>query len=240
MGYKDVIKEIKIFADGAELIEVPKMIEKYGVRGFTTNPTLMRKAGIKNYEEFSRKMLSRAYPFPVSFEVFADTPLEMERQAKIINSWGENVYVKIPITNTKGIPTSRLIKKLGEERVKINVTAVFSKEQLNSLIEYINLSTPIIVSVFSGRIADAGYDPTEITRYATNLFKDFQNVEVLWASTREVYNIIQAKNSGCHIITVPNSIIKKAASTLEKNLEQFSLETIKMFKDDAEKWNHKI
>ncbi len=232
LSLDDILTKLKIFVDGADIESSRKMIDIYNVKGFTTNPTLMRKAGITDYEGFAREFVLYVNPLPVSLEVFADDSIEMERQAKTINSWGNNVYVKIPITNTGGISTSGLIKELNSEGIKINTTAVFTREQIDGLENCFDTDVPAIVSVFSGRIADAGVDPISNTSYAVDKFKEKPNVEILWASTREIYNVVQAINAGAHIITIPYSLLPKLKD-LGKNLTDFSRETVQMFRDDA-------
>jgi transaldolase len=221
--------EIKIYADGSDPEEMVSVIDT--VSGFTTNPTLMRKAGIVDYEAFARKVLRLIPNHPISFEVFADEIPEMERQAKRLASYGENVYVKIPITNTKGVSTGALISRLLSQGIKVNVTAVFTIGQIAEVCEHLYYSTPAILSIFAGRIADTGIDPKRTVKQALELVPS--NVEVLWASCREVYNIYEAEAVGCHIVTVPNNLIKKL-SLFGKSLEEFSVETVKMFYDDAQ------
>ncbi len=228
----NILTKLKVFVDGADIESSRKMIELYNVKGFTTNPSLMRKAGITNYEDFAKKFVLYVNPLPVSLEVFADDPIEMERQAKAINSWGKNIYVKIPITNTEAISMTPLISRLDKEGIKVNATAVFTKKQIDSLYNCFNCGVPSIVSIFAGRIADAGQDPSENIRYAVEKFRDKPNVEILWASTREVYNVVQASNAGAHIITIQNSLIPKLSS-IGKNLEEFSKDTVIQFRRDA-------
>ncbi len=232
MNLSEVSNRIKLFADGIDHSQVEEALERYNVKGFTTNPSLMKKLGVTNYEHFAKDFMSKVEGYPVSFEVFADDLGEMERQAEIISNWGENVYVKIPIMNTEGVSTSGLIKKLSDQGVKINTTAVFTEEQIDGLRDAYNKDVPSILSVFSGRIADAGVDPNEIVQYAVEKFKDKKNVEILWASTREVYNILEAINSKADIITAQSSILKKL-DKLGKNLTEFSQDTVKMFRNDA-------
>lgn len=219
---------MKIYADGSDPDEMVAAIET--VSGFTTNPTLMRKAGITDYESFAKDVISKIPSLPISFEVFADDLDGMESQAQKLASFGDNVYVKIPVTNTKGISTAPLISRLSGQGIKINVTAVFTCQQIDIICEALQYQTPAILSIFAGRIADTGRDPKEYIRYG--LHKAPQNVEVLWASCREVYNIVEAADVGCHIITVPNSILAKLKLT-NKDLTEYSLETVKMFYNDA-------
>jgi len=221
---------ISIYADSSdpnEMINVPNIIS-----GFTTNPTLMRKAGITDYEQFARQILQKIPNLPISFEVFADEMFEMELQALKLASFGDNVFVKIPITNTRGETTKNLIKRLLQQQIKVNVTAVFSINQIGDILPYMDSSTNAILSIFAGRIADTGTDPKPIIKEAINLATP--NVQILWASCREVYNIYEANNVGCDIITVSSDILKKYIAQ-HKDLEQYSLETVKMFHDDAQK-----
>jgi transaldolase len=228
----DVLKNIKIFADGAVTRQVPDLIAKYAVRGFTTNPTLMAKEGIRDYHAFAKELLSVVGGRPVSFEVFADDLDEMRRQALTLAGWGDNVYVKIPITNTRRESTAALVKTLNAEGVKLNVTAVFTPEQIAGLARSFDHGTPAVVSVFAGRIADAGIDPETIVRRALDQFAAQGHVEVLWASVREIFNVVSAAKVGCHIVTVPIAMLEKLNS-LGKDLSDFSLDTVKMFRSDA-------
>lgn len=222
----------KIFADGAEKAGMIEMYNNPIISGFTTNPTLMRKAGIKDYREFAIDILSVIKDKPISFEVFSDDFDEMEKQAKEIASWGENVNVKIPITNTKGASSVDLIAKLAKHGVKINVTAMMTLDQVISVLPSLNAGPGGYVSVFAGRIADTGIDPLPIMKEIMDVLSCFQNIELIWASPRELFNVVQANLISCHIITVTNDILKKL-STLGKNLDEFSLETVKMFYNDA-------
>jgi transaldolase len=228
------VPNIKIFGDGAVLEDVPKLIERYQVQGFTTNPTLMAKAGIKHYEGFAKKMLDVVHGLPVSLEVFADELPEMERQAKKLASWGDNVYVKVPITNTKRVPTYSIIRTLSEHGVKLNVTAVFTEKQIDGIVENLQKDAPAVISVFAGRIADVGQDPAPIIRHAKKAAKNHPHVEVLWASCREIYNVVMAANCGTDIITVPNDMLEKLFR-FGKDLGDVSLETVEMFRNDAVK-----
>ncbi len=225
-------KKIKIFADGIDLESIPLMIDKYHVTGFTTNPSLMAKLGVKDYETFAHDMLSKTNGYPVSFEVIADDLDEMRRQAERISQWGENAYVKIPITNTQGVPTYDIIKQLSAKGVKLNITAIFTKEQLDGLEGCFNDDIPAVVSIFAGRIADAGQNPSEYIEYAADKFRGNKNVSILWASTREPYNVIQAIEAGAHIITATGDVIKKL-DNMGKDLSEFSRETVQMFRNDA-------
>ena len=224
--------KVKLFADGADLNGMLEMYKNPLIKGFTTNPTLMKKAGVTNYEDFARKILSVINDRPISFEVFSDDFDEMEVQALKISQWGENVNVKIPITNTKGKSSAELIKSLSEKGVKINVTAMFLIEQLEEVAPLLSSGAGGYVSIFAGRIADAGIDPVPIMEKAVRILKDYPNVELIWASPRELYNVIQANEIGCHIITATNDILKKLP-LLGKDLKEFSLDTVKMFYNDA-------
>jgi transaldolase len=232
---KEVVDlKVKIFADGAD---VQGMIEMYGkpfIKGFTTNPTLMRKAGISDYRAFAREVLSAIPDRPISFEVFSDDFPEMERQAKEIASWGENVNVKIPVTNTQGEPSHGLLRKLSAAGIKLNVTALFSLEQVRDVVAHLDPKTPAFISVFAGRIADTGRDPVPLMTAANALVHTLPHAELIWASPRELLNVFHAEQAGCDIITVTNDVLAKL-SHVGKDLGQFSLETVKMFRDDAVK-----
>lgn len=226
--------KVKIFADGADQ---PGMLEMYRnplIRGFTTNPTLMRKAGVADYEAFARDVLAVIPDRPISFEVFADDESEMERQARKIASWGENVYVKIPVTNTRGIPTNALVNRLSRSGIKVNVTALMTIRQVRSVVEALEGGAPAYVSVFAGRVADTGRDPLPIMAEAVRVLQGAPNAELIWASPRELLNVFQAASIGCQIITATNDILKKL-SLVDKNLDEYSLETVRMFYDDAER-----
>ena len=225
---------VMIYADGADFETIFNLNNNDLIHGFTTNPTLMRQAGIKDYEVFAKKVLATVINKPISFEVFADDFDEMHRQAIKIASWGKNVYVKIPITNTKGDSSKELINKLIKKKVKCNVTAIFTKDQVNEILECNINSSDLILSIFAGRIADTGIDPIPLVREIVEITKEFKNIKILWASTREVLNVNHAKQSGCHIITVTPDLIKKF-SNLNKDLTVFSRETVKMFFEDAKK-----
>jgi len=231
--------KVKIFADGADLKTIKNFNENPLISGFTTNPTLMRISGVSNYEKFVKDACDIVVDKPISFEVISDNLKEMESQARRIASWADNVYVKIPIYNTKKEPTKEIIKNLNFEGVKINVTAVFTNDQVNSILDNINKNTNIVISIFAGRIADTGEDPEKIICNAITNSKEFSNVEILWASPREVYNIIQADKIGCHIITATKNILDKL-SLFGKSLDEYSLETVKMFYEDARSSQFKI
>jgi transaldolase len=231
--------KIKLFADGANLQEMTEAYNAGLVSGFTTNPTLMRKAGVKNYGEFAKAALCAIPDLPISFEVFADDLHGMETEARKIAGWGGNVYVKIPVTNTKGESTAPLIKKLSHEGLQLNITAILTTGQVRRVAEALAPSTPSIVSVFAGRIADTGVDPMPIMQEAAAILKSKPKAELLWASSREILNIAQAELCGCHIITVTNDILKKHP-LLGKELHELSLDTVKMFHSDAHSAGYKI
>ena len=233
------INKISIYADGADLKQILKLNKLNYIKGFTTNPTLMRASGIKDYKKFAIQLLSKIKNKPISFEVFADELPEMERQAYEIAKWGKNLNIKIPITNSKGVSTKKLISKLSNDGIICNVTAIFTFNQLNELMKEINKESHIILSIFAGRIADSGVDPEIILKKCSKILKKFPNAKLLWASTREIFNIFQAKRSGCQIITVPHSILSKL-NNINKSLNVFSIETVKMFYADAKKAGYKI
>lgn len=224
--------KIKIFADGANVTEMKRVYSEGIVKGFTTNPTLMKKDGVKDYVAFAKDVLSEIKNLPISFEVFTDDFESMERQAREIGSWGENVVIKIPITNTKGEPSYDLIKKLSGDGMKLNITAILTLEQIENVAKSIDKSTPAIVSLFAGRIADTGRDPIPYIKESLNILKNNENAELLWASSRELLNIFQAEECGCHIITVTNDLIKKLPM-VDRDLKELSLDTVKMFYNDA-------
>ena len=230
---------IKIFADGADLKSFRDLNSKKFIKGFTTNPSLMKKSGIKNYKEFAKDLIKEINDKPISFEVFEDEITDMEKQARQIATWGKNVYVKIPITNTKGESTHELVNKLSNEGISCNVTAIFTIEQLKLISDSINNKTPTILSVFAGRIADTGIDPTSIMKECIEYTQNKKNIEILWASTREVLNIFQANSINCQIITVPNDLLKKL-NNLNKDLKSFSKETVMDFYKDAKSAGYKI
>ena len=231
--------KIKIFSDGADKKEMFDMNSRTFIKGFTTNPSLMRKTGIKNYEIFAKDVLSIIKEKPISFEVFSDDFDEMERQAMKIASWADNVYVKIPITNTKKQNSANLIKRLSEKKVKLNITAIMTLDQVKTAIKMLDKKIPNIISVFAGRIADTGRDPIPIMKDCLNEVKNNPNSELLWASSRELLNIIQADSIGCHIITVTNDIINKL-KLINLDLEEYSLNTVKAFYKDASEANFNI
>ncbi len=231
--------KIKIFSDGADKKEMFDMNSRTFIKGFTTNPSLMRKTGIKNYEIFAKDVLSMIKEKPISFEVFSDDFDEMEKQAIKIASWADNVYVKIPITNTKKQNSANLIKRLSEKKVKLNITAIMTLDQVKTAIKMLDKKIPNIISVFAGRIADTGRDPIPIMKDCLNEVKNNPNSELLWASSRELLNIIQADSIGCHIITVTNDIINKL-KLINLDLEEYSLNTVKAFYKDASEANFNI
>ncbi len=224
--------KVKIFADGADLAGMKAMYQKSWIKGFTTNPTLMRKAGVTDYKAFALEVLKAIPDRPVSFEVFADDFEEMERQALEIASWGSNVNVKIPVTNTRRQFAGPLIGRLSAAGVTLNITAVFTKEQVQGIADQLSPKTPAIVSVFAGRIADTGADPIPLMQDYLKILKSRPKAELLWASPRELLNIVQAHEIGCHVITVTNDILNKL-SLLGKDLGDYSLETVEMFYKDA-------
>ena len=229
----------KIYCDIAELAQIKKFYKKKIVKGFTTNPSLMRKAGAKDYKLYSKKILKICKNKPVSLEVFADDYVEMKKQAIKINTWAKNVYVKIPVANSKGKFMGKIIKELNSKNIKINITAVYSSEQTKKILKLINKKTKVIISIFAGRAGDTGKDPIPEFKKSISLAKTFKNVEILWASVREPYNYLQAKQLGCHIITVPPSTIEKIEN-FGKNFNQLTLETVKSFLVDSKKSNFKI
>lgn len=231
--------KIKIYADGANIKDFLILKKNNLIDGFTTNPSLMKAAGIKNYKKFAFSVLKIIKKKPVSFEIFADSKKEIESQAQKIKTWGPNVFVKIPIINTKNKLNTDLIGKLNKKGLKINVTAVFTVKQTKSLLNHIGNKTEIILSVFAGRIADSGVDPEEEIKKHLNLCKKFKNIKVLWASVREPFNLIQAERVKCHIITVPTGILKKF-KLINKNLDRYSQETVQAFYSDAKKSGYKI
>ncbi len=231
--------KVKIFSDGADTKEMIEMAQLPYIQGLTTNPTLMKKSGITNYEKFALEVLSEIKNKPISFEVFSDDFDEMETQAKKIASWGENVYVKIPVSNTLGEPTSVLINKLTSHGIKVNVTAVMSINQVKTILKNLNPQTPNYISIFAGRIADTGRDPMPIMIDALNQIKEFPSTELIWASPRELLNVIQADQINCHIITATKDILNKL-SLIGKSLEEYSLETVKMFRNDAIQANYAL
>lgn len=230
---------IKLFADGADIDNIRALHRNPSIRGFTTNPTLMRKAGVTSYEDFARKVLQEVPDKPVSFEVFADDLPTMAAQARVIASWGNNVNVKVPITTTSGNFTGPIIEQLSADGVQLNITAVFSTTQVASVVAALAADVPAIISVFAGRIADTGRDPVPLMKQCVEIMSKRPKAELLWASPRELLNIFQADQAGCHIITATPDLLTKLSS-VGKSLEAFSLETVKMFHTDAEAANYAI
>jgi transaldolase len=233
------MKKIKIFADGADIKTFLSLNKSSKIEGFTTNPSLMKKAGINNYKNFAQNLLKKIKKKPISFEIFADKIKEIEFQAREIAKWGKNVFVKIPIINTKNLSNAKLIGKLNNEGFKINVTAIFTLKQTKDLLKYLGKKNIIILSVFCGRIADTGIDPSLEIKKHIMLCKNFKNVKILWASVREPFNIIEAERAGCDIITVSPEFLNKM-SLFRKDLTKYSIETVKMFYNDAKKLKYKI
>jgi len=224
---------VKIFADGADKNGMLEMYNKSFIKGFTTNPTLMKKAGIRDYKAFALDILSEIKDRPISFEVFSDEFDQMKRQALEIATWGDNVNVKIPVTNTKQESSCKLIRELADQKVKLNVTAIMTLDQVKEVTDALANGADSYVSVFAGRIADTGRDPLPIMKESVKILSPYSHLELIWASPRELLNIFQASDIGCHIITVTNDILKKL-SIVGKDLDEFSLETVKMFYNDAQ------
>jgi transaldolase len=222
----------KIFADGADLDGIVALAREPHIDGFTTNPTLMWKAGLTDYEEFGRRILAEVDELPISFEVFADEAPEMRRQAERIATWGDNVYVKIPVSNTRGESMAELAGALSDEGIKVNVTALFTPRQVAEITGAVADGAPSYLSVFAGRIADAGVDPVPIMREALEIMAEAPRAELIWASPRELLNLVQADAIGCHVITMTHDLLVKLPS-LGKDLDEFSLETVRMFHRDA-------
>jgi transaldolase len=222
----------RIFADGANLQSILELADDPRISGFTTNPTLMRQAGVTEYTRFAAELLSHVTTHPVSFEVFADEREEMRRQARLIASWGANVYVKIPVTTTSGEPMTELVHDLSHDGVKVNVTAMFTLDQVDAITGAVAGGAPSYLSIFAGRIADAGVDPVPLVRRAVEIMSAAPAAECMWASPREVLNLVQANSAGCHIITMTPDLLRKLDG-LGKDLSQFSLETVRMFFRDA-------
>ena len=229
----------KIFCDIAELDQIKKFNKKKIVKGFTTNPSLMRKAGAKDYKSYSKKILKICNNKPVSLEVFADEYALMKKQALQINTWGKNVYVKIPVVNSKGVFMAKIIKELNSQNIKLNITAVYNARQTSRILELINKKSKVIISIFAGRAGDTGKDPVPEFKKSISIAKKFRNVEILWASVREPYNYLQAKQLGCHIITIPPSTISKIEN-FGKSFDQLTKETVKAFLVDSKKARFKI
>lgn len=235
---RDSLK-IKLFADGADIAGMIEMASKPYIAGLTTNPTLMKKAGVSNYADFAKNVIKHIPDKPISFEVFSDDLEEMARQGKAIASWGENVFVKIPVTNTKGILTIEVIEKLSNLGVKLNITALMSSTQVTKVLPSLNPEVESYISVFAGRIADTGRDPIPLMSDCLSVMEKNKNTKLIWASPRELLNVIQADAIGCHIITATNDILKKL-ELLGKNLDEYSLETVIMFYQDALNSNYSV
>lgn len=225
--------QVKIFADGADRAGILEMYAEPYIKGFTTNPTLMRKAGITDYRTFAQDLLRAIPDRPISFEVFSDEFSEMERQAREIASWGETVYVKIPIMNTRRESAASLVRRLSQTGIKVNVTALLTLEQVREMVDCVAGGAPCCISVFAGRIADTGRDPVPVMASAVEILLRAPNAELIWASPRELLNVFQADEIGCHIITVTNDVLKKLP-LIGKDLQGYSWETVKMFYDDAQ------
>jgi transaldolase len=224
---------IKIFADGADRDGIAALYAKPYIKGLTTNPTLMRKAGVADYEKFAREILEIVKEKPISFEVFADEFPEMRREALLMAKWQENVYVKIPITNTRGDSALSVISELGAEGVKLNLTAILTREQVQGVAQAVKRDVPCVVSVFAGRVADTGVDPIPLIKESLQILRDLPKAELLWASVREVLNIFQAAQCGCDIVTVPYEILKVVEKLGGMDLAELSLDTVRMFHRDA-------
>lgn len=231
--------KIKIFADGADLSKIKKLNSKNYISGFTTNPSLMKSSNVKDYEVFSKKLLKIVKNKSISFEVTSDNIYEMEMQAYKINSWAKNIFIKIPFTNSKGKKNLKLIKKLSDNGVKLNITALFTYKQVLQVYKVLNKNSEAYLSIFAGRIADTGIDPSHIINQTVKLIKKNRNINVLWASCREVYSIFQADKLKCDIITVPYSILSKL-NLIGKNLDQYSIETSKDFFKDSKDIKFKL
>ena len=229
----------KIFCDTAELNIIEKFNKKIIIKGFTTNPSLMRKAGAKDYKSYSKKILKICNNKPVSLEVFADEYKGMKKQALQINTWGKNVYVKIPVINSKGFFMGKIIKELNNKNIKLNITAVYNAKQTQRILKVINKNTKVIISIFAGRAGDTGKDPVPEFKKSILMAKKYKNVEILWASVREPYNYLQAKQLGCHIITIPPATIDKITN-FGKSFEQLTRETVKAFLTDSRRSKFKI
>ena len=225
---------VKIFADGADRIGMLEVYRNPLIRGFTTNPTLMRKAGVMDYRAFARDILAAIPDRPISFEVLSDDLDEMERQARVIAAWGDNVYAKIPVTNTLGESSVEVVRSLTRAGIKVNVTALLVLDQVRDVCAGLAGGAPAFVSVFAGRVADTGRDPIPLMAAAVELLRPHPQIELIWASPRELLNIFQADSVGCHIITATNDVLAKLA-LIDKDLDEYSLETVKMFRDDAVK-----
>lgn len=232
--------KIKIFADGADKTSILELAKRPYIKGFTTNPTLMRKAGVTDYEQFAKELLAEIKDKPISFEVFSDEFDEMERQARKIASWADNVYVKIPITNTKGESSFDLVKRLAGASVKLNITAILTLEQVQHILPALTFGNPSIISVFAGRIANTGRDPIPVMKQAKQMVSGIQGAELLWASSREFLNIFHAEEAGCDIITVTPDLLKVADTWLGRDLAEVSLDTVQTFYNDAKSAGYQL
>ena len=228
----------RIYCDIADIKQIKKFNNKSIVKGFTTNPSLMRKAGAKNYEKYSKQILKFCKK-PISFEVFGDDYKSMKRQAIIINSWSKNIYVKIPVINSKGSFMGKLIKELSNENIKLNITSVYKSSQTRKILKCLNKKSKTIISIFAGRAGDVGKDPIPQLKESISMSKKYKNIKILWASVREPYNFLQAKQIGCHLITVPPKIIEKIEN-FGKSLDQLTIETVTGFLKDSKKSNFKF
>ena len=231
--------KLEIYCDTADLRVIKKLNKNFIVKGFTTNPSLMRQAGAKDYKRYSLKLLKVCKKKPISLEVFADNNIQMLKQANIISSWGKNVYVKIPVINSKGLFSGKTINQLSKNNIKLNITAVYTVTQVIKILKCLNKNSKTIISIFSGRMSDAGKDPVPIIKESVRLTKKYKNIKILWASTREAYNYLQAKKSNCSIITMPPSIIEKI-SKFGKTYQDLTLDTVKKFLKDSKKSNFRI
>ena len=229
----------KIYCDIADLSLIKKFNQKKIVKGFTTNPSLIRKAGAKNYKEYCKKILKVCKKKPISFEVFGDTNKTMTDQALKINTWGKNVFVKIPIINSKGVFSGKIINQLNKKKIKLNITAVYSSKQTKRILSCVDKKTQVIISIFAGRSADCGNDPVPEFKNSLKLAKNYKNIKILWASVREPYNYLQAKQLGCHIVTIPPKIIEKIEN-FGKSYDKLTKETVKIFLKDSRKSKFKI
>ncbi|MBR5377353.1 MAG: transaldolase [Lachnospiraceae bacterium] len=237
MDYREL--KIDIYADGADIGKMKEAYDRGFVKGFTTNPTLMKKAGVKDYKTFAREAAQAIKDLPLSFEVFSDDHETMEKEARVLSAFGENVYVKIPVTNTKGEHSTELIRKLSKDGLKINVTAVFTVDQAREVLDALDPKVPSIVSIFAGRITNAGIDAEPIIKEVSDMCRKHGNAKLLWASSRELFNVIQAQRSGADIITLTDDLIR-ALPTLGKDLYEYSLETVKMFYNDGQALGYRI
>ena len=237
MTYRDL--KIDIYADGADIAKMKKQHEEGFVKGFTTNPTLMKKAGVEDYGTFAREAAEEIRDVPLSFEVFADDFPAMEEEAKVLSAFGDNVYVKIPVTNTRGEHSTELIRTLSGQGLKLNITAVFTIEQVKEVLEALDPSIPSIVSIFAGRITNAGTDAEPVIKETARLCHEHGNSQVLWASSRELFNVIQAERSGADIITLTDDLLR-SLPTLGKDLYEYSLDTVKMFYNDGKALGYRI